>query len=55
MGPNHLPTSLMADQEEFLHLVGVLMKNVLEGIADLRHWNFNPNEKSNKYNSSLPS
>ena len=26
-----------------------------EGIAPLGHWNITPNEKSNKYKSSLPS
>ena len=40
---------------EFLHLAlaGVLMEYFLEGIAASRHWYINPNEKSNKYKSSL--
>ena len=29
------------------------MEHFLEGIAWLRHWYINPNEKSNKYKSSL--
>ena len=29
------------------------MEHFLEGIAPLRHWYINPNEKSNKYKSSL--
>ena len=29
------------------------MEQFLEGIAPLRDWYFNPNEKSNKYKSSL--
>ena len=29
-------------------VAGTLMEHFLEGIAPLRHWNFNPNEKSNK-------
>ena len=29
------------------------MEHFLEGIALLRHWYINPNEKSNKYKSSL--
>ena len=33
--------------------VGALMKHFLEGIAPLRHWYIHPNEKSNKYKSSL--
>ena len=38
---------------EVLHLVGALMEHFLEGIAPLRHWYINPNEKSNKCKSSL--
>ena len=40
-------------QMEVLHLAGALMEHSLEGIAPLRHWYINPNEKSNKYKSSL--
>ena len=29
------------------------MEHFHEGITPLRHWYFNPNEKSNKYKSSL--
>ena len=29
------------------------MEHFLEGIAPLRHWYINPNEKSNKYKYSL--
>ena len=29
------------------------MEHFLEGIAPLRHWYINPDEKSNKYKSSL--
>ena len=29
------------------------MEHLLEGIAPLRHWYINPNEKSNKYKPSL--
>ena len=36
-----------------LHLAGALMEHFLEGIAPLRHWYINPNEKSNTYKSSL--
>ena len=51
-------TSLMADLRqdiltEFLHWAGLLMQHFLEGIALLRHCYNNPNEKSNKYKSSL--
>ena len=35
------------------HLAGALMEHFLEVIAPLRHWHINPNEKSNKYKSSL--
>ena len=35
------------------HLTGALMEHFLEGIALLWHWYINPNEKSNKYKSSL--
>ena len=38
---------------EFFHLAGALMGHFLEGIAPLRHWYINSNEKSNKYKSSL--
>ena len=38
---------------EFLHLAGGLMEHFLEGIALLRPWYINPNEKSNKFKSSL--
>ena len=38
---------------EFLHLAGDLMGHFLEGFVLLRHWYINPNEKSNKYKSSL--
>ena len=44
---------LRQDKTEFLHLAGALMANFLEGIAPLRHWYINPNEKSNKYISTL--
>ena len=30
----------------FFHLAGALMEHLLEGIAPLRHWYINPNEKS---------
>ena len=30
-----------------------LMEHFLEGISILRHWYIDPNEKSNKYKSSL--
>ena len=29
------------------------MEHLLEGIAPLRHWHINPNEKSHKFKSSL--
>ena len=48
-GPNQI-TSLMA---EFLHLADALMEHFLEGIDPLRYWHINPNEKSDKYKSSL--
>ena len=35
------------------HLAGAKMKHFLERIAPLRHLYINPNEKSNKYKSSL--
>ena len=31
------------------------MENFFKGIAPLRHWYINPNEKINQYKSSLPS
>ena len=40
-------------KQEFLHLADVLMEYFLEGIALLRNWYINPNEKSNKCKSSL--
>ena len=52
-------TSLEADlhqvktKAEVLHLAGALVEHFLEGITPLRHWYINPNEKSNKYKSSL--
>ena len=36
---------------EVLHLAGVLMEHFLEGIAPLRHWYIDPDEKTNKYKS----
>ena len=36
----------------FLQLAGALMEHFLRGIAPLRHWHINLNEKSNKYKSS---
>ena len=43
-------TSLMTDlcqdiNRVNLYLAGALMEHLLEGIAPLRHWNINPNEK----------
>ena len=38
---------------EVLHLAGALMEHFLEEIAPLRHCYLYPNEKSNKYKSSL--
>ena len=50
-------TSLIADLRQdinkFIHLAGTFMEHYLEGIAPLRHWYINPNEKSNKYKSPL--
>ena len=43
-------TSLMANLR---HLPSALMEHFLEEIALLRHWYINPNEKRNKYKSSL--
>ena len=40
-------------KQSFIHLSGALMEYCLEEIAPLRHWYINPNEKSNKYKSSL--
>lgn len=40
---------------EFLHSAGVLMEHFLDGIAPLKHWYINANEKRNKYKSSLQS
>ena len=45
-------TSLIADlrqdinRTECLHLAGALMEHFSEGIAPIRHWYINPNEKS---------
>ena len=41
------------NKKQFINLAGVLMERFLEGIAPLQHWYINPNEKSNKYKSSL--
>ena len=41
-------------KQEFLHLAGALKEHFVEGIAPLRHWYINPNERSNKYKYSLP-
>ena len=38
---------------DVLHLAGALMEHFLKGIAPLRHWYFNPNDKDNEYKSSL--
>ena len=35
-------------KQSFIHLAGALMEHFLEGIAPLRHWYINPNEKSTK-------
>ena len=35
----------------FLHIAGALIEHLLKGIAQLRHWYINQNEKSNKYKS----
>ena len=50
-------TYLMADlrQDIKIHLSGALMEHTLQGIAPLRYWYINPNEKSKKYKPSLPS
>ena len=40
-------------KQEFPYLAGALMEHLLEGIAPLTHWYISPNEKSNKYKSSL--
>ena len=50
-------TSLMTDLHQDINrvssfIVGALMEHFLEGIAPLRHWYINLNEKSNKYKSS---
>ena len=37
----------------FFHLGGASRDHYLEGIAPLRHWYINPNEKSSKYITSL--
>ena len=43
-------------KQRFFHLLaGALMEHFLEGIAPLRHQYINPNERSNKYKSSLMS
>ena len=36
-----------------LFTTGALMEHFLDGIAPLRHWHINPNEKSKAYKSSL--
>ena len=43
--------TILTTKTEFLHLAGALMEQILEGIAPLRHWYINQNEKSNKYKS----
>ena len=55
-------TSLMADlpsrhKTEFIHLACALMEHFLGGIALLRHWYINSNEKSTyqSLNRTLPS
>ena len=40
-------------KQTFFILAGALMEHFLEIIALLRHWYINPNEKSDKYKSSL--
>ena len=51
---NYGPTGLHQDlNTEYLQLEGALTEHFLEGIALLRHCHINPNEKSNKYKSSL--
>ena len=37
----------------FFHLGGASRDHYLEGIAPLRHWYINPNEKSKNYKSPL--
>ena len=44
-------TCLIADLHQDIN--NYLMEHFVEGIALLRHWYINPNEKSNKYISSL--
>ena len=39
---------LCQDIKRVSSLGGALMEHFLEGIAPLRHWYINPNEKSNK-------
>ena len=51
-------TALKADLRQDINRVssfnrGALMDHFIEGIAPLRHWYINPNEKSNKYKLSL--
>ena len=50
-------TSFMADLCQDINIVSSfsrwLLEYFLEGIAPLRHWCINSNEKSNKYKSSL--
>ena len=36
-------------KQSFFNLEGALMEHFLKGIAPLRHWYINPNEKSKKY------
>ena len=52
MGPNHLGTSLMADLCQDINTVSSFSR-CLNGISQLGHSCLNPNEKSNKYHSSL--
>ena len=45
--------SLSRHKLEFPNLSGALIEHFLEGLALLRHWHINPNEKSDKSKSSL--
>ena len=50
--------SLMADLRQDINRVSLfswclILEHLLKGIAPIRHWYINPNEKSNKYKSSL--
>ena len=51
-GPNHFfyGRTPARHKQSFCILTGALINQILEGIAPLRHWYVNPNEKSNKYN-----